>query len=426
MTTDYPDNPMERLVPEVKNYVTDRFSLWEDLDHLHKVRCVGATAAVILYSARILEVLAADALASVEQRARPTVLANLDALQQFNLIQTSTLYWAHTLRRLGNLVRHIRRRVNPEDAELSLLFVERWLEWFFCRYRYRRPPLRSLTPDARPFALTSGGELRALMEKLDAEEFDPRVLTEQTPEKWSPEFLKTPALPAVVAEMLLGRKHHDEAAVVLEAALKAFSDDLRLNQLRVLHLSRTDQLESARTCLEQPFWDRYQNEEETLGITAGVWKRLWQANRSKPEWLAKSHHLYKHGWNGSKYTNAYLGINVATTALWSGRPAEARQVAEQVRQILQRRAAALAGNPNHPDLALNYWDQVTLAEAEVLLGEFAAARVSYRKASTAYLEQRDNIDVSRRQLDEILDALGLSDTAATFLAALPQPPGHAI
>src|SRR5438105_957992 len=144
MTADPADHPVAALAPEVQDYATGSFSLRDDLDRLHRVRRAEAPEAAVLYCARILEVLAAAALEAVELPAGPNVFDNLDALQQYNLIQATTLSWAHALRRLGNVVRHIQRRVELEDVDLSVLFVERWLEWFFCRFRYRSPLLQSL------------------------------------------------------------------------------------------------------------------------------------------------------------------------------------------------------------------------------------------------------------------------------------------
>ena len=46
--------------------------------------------------------------------------------------------------------------------------------------------------------------------------------------------------------------------------------------------------------------------------------------------MKKSHRAYKAGWIGSKRTNAYLGINAGTTALWADQPAESRRLAGEV------------------------------------------------------------------------------------------------
>jgi hypothetical protein len=417
MTVARLDNPIDSLAPEVKAYATDSFCLRDDLERLHRVQHAGAPEAAILYCARILEAVAADALVAVELPSSPNVFSNLDALQQFNLLQNPTLTWAHALRRMGNLVRHIHRRVQTQDAELSVLFVERCLEWFFCRFRFRRhPQLLRLRPDEEPFAMTAGHGLRAWLGVLDAVDLDLRAHVAEVRAQPGSVFLQTPAIPALVAERLLDRKHHDEAHIVLEAALAEFPDDIRLNQLLVLYWSRTGHLDKARACLEMPIWERFKDDDETAGISAGVYKRLWLADKSKRKWLTRSHRAYEQGWEHSRHTNAYLGINTATTALWLGRHAEARQVAAGVRQLLQRRAAALARHAGDVDLVMNYWDQVTLAEAELLLGDLDASRRGYRAGFDTHREQRDNIDVTRKQLGELLQTLGLPESVETFLA----------
>jgi len=406
-------DPTTRLAPEVRGFAAGPFLLLDDLERLHRVQQAGAPEAAVFYCARVLEVLTADALRRVNLEASPNVFANLDTLQQFNLMQTPTLSWAHALRRLGNLVRHIQRRVRPEDAEVSALFVERCLEWFFCRFRYRpHGDLRRITVDEGPLALTAGTELRPLMVALDAGDFKRH--------KWGGAFLRAPALPATAAEMLLDRQVYDEARRLLEAALGESPDDLRLNQLMGLYFSRTGNLQEALRRLE-PLHARFLDDGETAGITAGVYKRLWKSDKSDGEWLARSHRAYRHGWDVSRQSNAYLGVNAATTSLWMGRPEDARQIAAAVRRLLQRRGAALAKHTSDPDLALNYWDQVTLAEAQVLLGEYAAARAAYVEAFTKHPEYHDNIAVSRGQLGDLLQALGAACGAEEFLAGAPIP-----
>jgi hypothetical protein len=108
--------------------------------------------------------------------------------------------------------------------------------------------------------------------------------------------------------------------------------------------------------------------------------------------------------------------------------AESRQAAEEVRRVLEKRAAALAGQPGDANLVLNYWDQVTRAEAELLLGNLGAAQRFYRAAFAGHADQRANIAVSRAQMEGILRALGLSLTADAFLERLhvgEEPSGSA-
>lgn len=418
MSQDRPSSPLERLVPAVAQYATNHFHLKEDLEHLHDVQRVGAPEAVILYCARILDALSAAALQAVLLPTSPNVFANLDTLQQYNLIPIATRYWAHALRRTGNLVRHIRRRVGPGDADLAVLFVERWLEWFFRGFRYGLR-LPNLTSDGQPVELSVAAGLRVLLEALEDIDRNLEAVLRQVDPGSGGQLLRAPALPAVLAEMLLDRGKTDQALLILNAALKEFPDDLRLRQLQGLFWSRTGNLDEALQCLE-PLYEQYMDDDETAGITAGVYKRLWLRDRNTSAWMVKSHRAYLQGWERSRKSNVYLGINAATTALWMGRAAESRPIAEEVRRLLRVRAGALARHESNPDLALNYWDRVTLAEAELLSGELAVARQLYQDTFARHAEQqRANIEVTRKQLDEILRMLGMSYDSAGFLGQSP-------
>src|SRR5437764_15081333 len=99
MTTAAWSTYLERLDPAVAGWSTPQFVLRDNLERLGRVHGVDAPEATIFYAARILEALAAAALGTVGLEPSSNVFSNLDALQQFNLIPTSTRYWAHALRR---------------------------------------------------------------------------------------------------------------------------------------------------------------------------------------------------------------------------------------------------------------------------------------------------------------------------------------
>lgn len=414
---DHSTSPVGRLAPEVRNYAVEdqgreRFVLAEDLDRLHRVHQSGAPEAAVFYCARILEVLAEQSLRAVQASLKTVrlsvselVFRNLNKLEEYNLLQAPTRSWAHALRRLGNVARHVQRRVQAQDVEVSVLFVERCLEWYFRRFR----TLDRLTRDGKPFALTTGEDLRPLLVKIGEGD-----LASLGAGGWGDAFLRTAALPAAVAEMMLDRRQDEEARDLLAAALSKTPDDLRLNQLMGLYDSRNGRPELALRRLE-PLYARF-DDGETAGITAGAYKRLWLRDKTNKRWLDKSHRAYRRGWDGSQ-TDAYLGINAATTALWLGQESDAGQIAAGVRQLLQDRIAALREfQGDKPGPVLNYWDHVTLAEAQLLLRDFDTARLTYREAFQTHAKQAGNIKVSREQLEEILRVLGPPYTADEFLA----------
>ncbi len=405
-----------RLVPEVRAYTAGPFALADDLAHLIAVQQAGAPEAVIFYSSRILDALAAGALLRLDQPPAANVFANLQLLDHLNRIGTTTRYWAHALRRQGNQVRHLTGRVGPEDADLAVLFAERWLEWFFRRFSHGQG-LPSLTSDGQPLGLGASWEDRIflrMLEDLEAAPAGTQPATEQAVLECHPALLNTPVLPAVLAEVLLARDDTEEARRVLGAGLERFPEDLRLRQLIGLHWSRKGELDEALRWLE-PLFARFRDDEETAGITAGVWKRRWLANRANRDDLERSHRAYRGAWKSSGKKSVYAAVNAAATALWLGREADARQLAGEVAEQLRRRAASLPPDLRDQRLPFRYWDQVTLAEALLLLGEEDAARQAYRDAFARHARRVGDVKVTRDQLAEHLRALGRGDTVDAFL-----------
>jgi tetratricopeptide (TPR) repeat protein len=401
---------LARLNPSVAGYVSGPFRLREDLEHLTRVRRAAASEAVVLYCARILEALAADALRGVSLDPSTNVFANLDTLQQYNLMPTATRYWAHALRRTGNKVRHVLERIEAQDAELAVLFTERWLAWFFHDFRHGLQQL--LTCDGQPLELGGRATMRKLLAALETVD-DPAAMQTVQPRD---ELWHAPALPAVLVEMLLDGGQTEAASKVLQTALERFDRDLRLQQLHGLCASRAGDYAEAVAILE-PLYRRYEDDDETAGITAGVYKRHWWKDRDRVEALEKAQRAYRAGWKRSKKACTYLGINAASTALWLGRPEEARDIAAEVRQLLQKRVSVLKQHyPSDPEVALNYWDQVTLAEAELLLGHVAEARRLYNRAFALHRgAQPGNVEVTRLQVEALLPHVGQGSSVDVFL-----------
>jgi tetratricopeptide (TPR) repeat protein len=409
--TPSPQSPLARLAPEVLEFTGPSFVLQEDLHRLEAVHRAGAVEAVVFYCARILDALAGEALRRVGQAPTTNVFSNLQVLEHLGRVSTATRYWAHALRRLGNAVRHLAGRVGPEEAVLSTVFAEGCLDWFFCRFSHGCQ-LPALTRDQSPLGLGADPRLRALMrflEELDATGPSPPTGPGQADLENDPRFLATPVLAAVLAEIRLSRQEHEAAYRVLEAALSRFPDDVRLHQLMGLYWGRAGQPQRGLQWLE-PLYARFHDDDETAGITAGLYKRKWQADREHRDALEQSHRVYREAWKSSGRKSAYLGINSATTALWLGRADEARRLAREVEELLRRRAAGLPRDLSDPRLAFQFWDQLTLAEALLVQGDWPAAEKLYREVFAQHSERSGDIAVSRQQMGEILKALGLPCT----------------
>jgi hypothetical protein len=392
---------LARLATAPLDYQTSRFVLRTDLERLLEVSRVGAPEAMIFYGAGILEALAADALEQLGLEPGAHVFSNLTLLEHLNRLDTSARYWAHALRRLGNQVRHIHCFVGPDQAELAAHFAERWLEWYFCRFSHG-PRLESLTRDRLPLGLAAREEEGRVLRLVEEFEAQPRSAAELP---GVPGFLRTPVLPAAVAEMLLGRKREADALHLLEMGLERFPADVRLQQLMGLYWRRAGNLERALEYL-RPLGAA--GDEETAGLLAAVLKQQWLNNRADRIALEGAHRAYKDAWAASHPRNTWLGINAAATALFLAKVDRARHLALAVEATLQDRAARLPVALRDAALEFSYWDHVTLAEAQLLAGDRATAERTYAEAFTRNAHRTGDIEVSLGQKTEILRALGLA------------------
>ena len=212
----------------------------------------------------------------------------------------------------------------------------------------------------------------------------------------------SPVAPTVLVERLLDRALYEPAQAILSAMRGRFSSDFRCKQLQALLWSNTGKLDEARVLLEREANSRSAADEETCGILAGVYKRLWRKHQNA-DWLAKCQQSYQKGWQRSGETSGYLGINAAYTALNLGQELEARLLAADVSQMLEKRLQHFVTSGS--GMALNYWDQVTLAEALLYEDPHRAASL-YHEAFANFPEQKRNIGVSCVQAREILKKLG--------------------
>ncbi|HLW68703.1 MAG TPA: tetratricopeptide repeat-containing protein [Gemmataceae bacterium] len=403
------DDLLAQLDAAVRDYRNDTFCLCTDLKHLDRVRRVQAPEAMVLYCGRILEVLSGGALVAIGL-APSQPFANLSDLERMNLIPQVTLFLAHGLRRVANSARHVNYPLTPHEADVVLIYLERWLHWYFCSYKFG-PRRTTLALGSDSLHLSPEAELRQFVIQLEAPDLDKaklQSLVESDGKIWQ----HSSSVAAILAEVLIESGEYPLATTVLDSALQTFPNELRLTQLQALWFSRNKKPEEAVRLLKDSAED-----EETLGILGGALKRLWDRDQ-KRTYLEQCYNTYRKGWERSKGTSVYLGINAATTAFWLKRPQKVIDIARQIAELLEKREAAIAAL--HGEIRLGFWDEVTLAEARLLLGELAAARKTYDAAFTHHPEKVENIKIAKEQAEKILVEQGQSiEEAASFFAGSP-------
>lgn len=412
MAADPPSLSLPPLPPELAELTLPGFALGDDLESLTRVHAVGAHEATAFYAARVLEALSAAALDRAGLQAGFNAFANLGLLNQYGLLSAAALQWANAIRRTGNAVRHMLRRINADDAMVVVLLTERIVRWFFVEFPVG-PRLPMLGGAGRRFALGPESGLRTLLDDLTSASCDARGIGVRLVASDDPWLASTPVIGSLLGEMLLNAGHAEVACGVIDRALAAFPDDVRLNQLMGLHCSRTGRLTEALERL-RPL-HRRSRDDETIGILAGIHKRIWQAHPADRQSLHVARDLYAGGWNDSRKTNVYLGINAASLSLWLDDREQAATVAREVHGVLSSRAESLRSRHHAALPGMNYWDRVTLAESLLLLGGYDAARDEYRAAFLQHPRMTAAIDVTRSQATAILHAQGRGDRVADVL-----------
>jgi tetratricopeptide (TPR) repeat protein len=402
---------------QVTAFHTEAFTLSEDLEWLDRLRELRATVAVTLHGARILEVLAREALVRTGLGGSrkhgidaPRINDILRQLMEYDRLSLETYRLLDRLRDLGNKARHVLRKVSVADAEQGYAIVLRGLQWFFCEFS-DGPKLKCLTVHNQPLDSLLPLEVATLLSLLESADLDRRgFLATLGLERRHCPLLVSPVLAAVLIERLLDGNRADEAQFVLTAALNRFPDDIRLRQLQGLLWSRAGRLEDACHWLEAIEATDSAADEETQGILAGAYKRRADAEPARrEEWLKTAHGKYERGWRQSRETNTYLGINAAALAVWLRLSGKTSAIARGIRDLLEARRQRLIQADGTTPRFLNCWDQLTLAEAHLLLQDWDSAQQCYREAVDRFPKQSKALDVARVQANKNLVALGRSD-----------------
>lgn len=417
---------LRQLAPAVLRMESHGFSLASDLGHLASVLAVDAPEATIFYGGRILEALSGAAVEAAGGSAKPNPFANLTYLQETTLLKRDAAYWAHGLRRLGNAVRHLSRPISQGEAEVAALLAERWIEWYFREFE-AGPRLATIAADAGVAEIDlftpDDPMLAQLLRTIDRPGGEAELASRPLTEPEIAALTRAPTAACILAEQWIERRRLEAAAGLVAALEPLLEGELRFLQLAALLANRTGDFERTIALL-QPKVSEGLQDEETVGILAGGYKRRWDRKGGKGD-LQKAFELYRRGFKSGKEASYYLGINAATTAFLLGRQEESESLAAAVVGVIEAQVAAVS-RLGRDLLTQSYWLAATLAEARLLAGDLAAARQSYADAFAAFRQESGNFGTTIDQALSIIRARG--DRPDDFVALFDQvraPAGRA-
>lgn len=412
-----------QLSPAVLAMESHGFSLGNDLAHMAAVLDVDAPEATIFYGGRILEALSGAAVEAAGGSAKPNPFANLTYLQEATLLHRDQAYWAHGLRRLGNAVRHLSRPISQDEAEVAALLAERWIEWYFRDFEGGpRFPTIAADPQMVEVELFTLEDptLAQLLRTIDRPGGEEELAARSLSDSELAALIRAPTAACILAEKWIERRRIEAARGLIGALQPQLGDELRFLQLAALLANRTGDFERTIELL-QPKVSEGLQDEETIGILAGGYKRRADSRGSKAD-LQKSFELYRRGFKTGKEASYYLGINAATTAFLLDRKEDSETIAAKVAAIIEGQVAAVAGL-GRDLLKQSYWLAATLAEARLLAGDLVAARQSYADAFAAFERESGNFGTTIDQALAIIRARGDRPEEFTALFERVRPTG---
>lgn len=381
------------------------------LDQVRRIAAVPAEAApegAIFYCARVLEGASAAAVAKLGLEPAKVVISNLAVIEAHRLMDTVTKEFAHSLRRMGNDVRHKLEDSSLTDVRLAVVLVRAVVEWFAAidpgeeEERALRTLNGLIDADAPEVAVT---RLLSRLEQNDEADINALLALR-------PAIEKSRFLASLAADALIGCGRAASAGEILAACKERFGADPRHQQLAALVLSRTGQLEEAEKAARK-LLEKYADDDETAGICGGIFKRRWDKDSQQAGALRQAHKLYLAQWDKGKKANAYLGLNAAATALYLGEADKAAQIGRETSAKMDERDARLskAGLAARDGGRAAYYDDATRAELALLASDAAQASALYQAAFARYPGFAGDIAGTKAQAARVAERLNLSGLA---------------
>ena len=213
-------------------------------------------------------------------------------------------------------------------------------------------------------------------------------------ERWLDLGLAGSEVPVEAARLMIGWLEYADALELLDRAEHALGaaagdrDKHRLRRMRGICLSELGETDDAIELLESVAREG-PLDAWAGGILAGIYKRKWiRLGRHRPLLLRKAFRIYRDTYG--RTLHYYPGINAATLAKMLGDTGASAAIASQIRTELE----------GHDDLY--HWDEATLGEAYLLLGEYDLALKAYSNAALQVVTDRKAMVSMRRQFPLIL------------------------
>lgn len=375
--------------PDIVHYSTAHLALRNDLINLQAVYDAGATEAVIFYAGRMLEALSAEGVSLFGEQSKSNVFANLEYLNDFHIFDFATLHWAHALRRQANQVRHLLGNVGSQDSDIAVALLDSWLGWYFSKF-----PLGLCLKQYRT-QKPHNNVIHQLVDDISQQMASSRVNEQAL--LLHPLVQQSAVFSSILIESLINKDQLDVAGAALQTTLQRHPEDLRLQQLNGLYFSRKGMLDEATAQLSS-LYKSMSNDDETLGIYAGILKKTWQRNPANTEALKRACRMYDKGWQQSRQRNTYLGINAAAINLWLGHPDKARDIALGIVQQFQHKKHIIEQKQRLQQFSFNFWELATIGEALYITGQQELALQHYQSLFAADAHPLGKLRVAAKQL----------------------------
>lgn len=215
------------------------------------------------------------------------------------------------------------------------------------------------------------------------------------------------SLPCKAANGLISLGHKEAAINMLTAIVNDFPKAVRPKQLKALALARRgqgDDLENAQEILGE-LHALGQTDPETLGIYARTWMDKHRISGDRSD-LRQSRDLYLESflrWPDDYYT----GINAASKSIFLGEDIIGKEYAQKVKDLL-----------NTKPVMNDYWEVASLAEAELILGDYTRAATFYQMAVDLASKQKDSLNSTFHQAKSLLVKMAVPEEI-TNLVLMP-------